>query len=881
MFVRVRSIAMAAALACCIVVFLGFPCQADEPGKVARPAAPMFEILKQPAAPKNAQNDSSEAKIRRALDARIRVKLVDAELGPFCRELAKKFGINVLLDREALKEMDLGGDTLVNFSCRDLSVKSALRHMLRDFDLTWIIHREVLMITNEEVAQENREIKVYDVADLVTIPRGKGDYDFDFESLIDVIASTIEPESWVEMGGNGTIEPFLQERLQVLVISQTDEVHEQVANLLTDLRVHLPKKALGKEDPLVEQRFATGSKRKEDKTSIRKITSPEEKINRALDKKFDLNLEKVPLSQLAARLEKMLGVPVQIDLESLEEYDLSGDTLLSAHHSGVTARSALTLALRPLDLGYTVVDDCLVISTQEYVDAHRKTRVYDVADLVESCDADLSAPDFEPLIEVITISVDVVSWNEFGGNGTIFPFEGGGARVLVIKQTWSTHNQIEKLLAQLRKVRREGNGRPLPLNYRKNANVGPREVMGLGGLNAYRGIGARPLFGSQKRVVVKLDPDRDELVRGNNRFALELFGRLRAKAKGQNVFFSPMSVSTAVAMAHAGARGETAEEIGQALHFTLPPRRLYPACGSLLAASHGSSGHELTVANRLWIQKGHPFRDEYVRITRNHFGAEGKILDFVQRPDEAVREINHWTAQATGNRIQQLITRDMITDDLAMVLTNAVYFKGEWQKPFEKRATKRQPFHAPGGQKMVPLMTLEDNSTEYAQIDDPPMQILKKPYRGGDLSMIVLLPADKPGALDGLEAKLTGDNLDKWLKDLKHTTVEVYLPRFRLDTNYDLVEPLKSLGMKSAFDMADFSGIDGGVGELFIAWIVHKAFVEVDEEGTVAAAATAMGMGGMIPPDATPVFRADRPFVFLIRDDRTGSILFLGRLSNP
>jgi serpin B len=382
-----------------------------------------------------------------------------------------------------------------------------------------------------------------------------------------------------------------------------------------------------------------------------------------------------------------------------------------------------------------------------------------------------------------------------------------------------------------------------------------------------------------------VDPDVAALAEGNSAFAFDLYRRLR-DGGDTNLFFSPSSISTALAMTSAGARGRTAEEMAKVLHFGLPPDRLHPAFAALNAAEEGGTpaqrGYELNVANRLWGQKGFHFLPEFLAVTRDNYGAELAVVDFKTQAEASRLAINEWVEQQTRGKIKDLIPPRVIDDLTRLVLTNAIYFKGTWTSPFIKKATKDAPFFmAPGREVVVPLMVSRE-PRKYLEADG--MKLLELPYgKGKGLSMLVFLPDAKDG-LGDLELRLSQEQVDKWIAGLRMRQVEVFLPRFRIETQFQLGKLLQAMGMVLAFDpaSADFSGMSTD-DELAITEVVHKAFVDVNEEGTEAAAATGVAVGARsaAPPSEPAVFRADHPFAFLIRDNRSGSILFLGRLVNP
>jgi serpin B len=391
-----------------------------------------------------------------------------------------------------------------------------------------------------------------------------------------------------------------------------------------------------------------------------------------------------------------------------------------------------------------------------------------------------------------------------------------------------------------------------------------------------------------KPLVLANDPvqakaDGPALVKGNTQFACDLYAQLRAS--DGNVVYSPYSISTALAMTYAGARTKTAEQMAQVLHFTLPQERLHPAAGALIRDLSGTAqgkkrNYQLYVANALWGQKDYGFLKDFVTLTRTCYDAGLTEVDFVSAREAARATINNWVEKKTQNKIKELLKEGHLKPETRLVLTNAIYFKAEWEKKFIREVTRKAPFQVSAKQKVqAPLMAQRG---QFAYLDGGTFQMLALPYAGKELSMLLLLPKKVDG-LAALEKALTAENLDKWHKKLKATEVEVFLPKFKVTGAFELKKVLKAMGMESPFSpmAADFSGMNGGSDPLFISEVVHQTFVDVNEEGTEAAGATAavVAMGG-IPPKAV-AFRADHPFVFLVRDNRSGSVLFVGRVADP
>ena len=375
--------------------------------------------------------------------------------------------------------------------------------------------------------------------------------------------------------------------------------------------------------------------------------------------------------------------------------------------------------------------------------------------------------------------------------------------------------------------------------------------------------------------------DTKNLAGGNTSFALDLYARL--KTADGNLFFSPYSISTCLAMTYAGARGDTAAQMAKTLHFDANQLQFAASFGELqksLNSEQEKKGIELNIANGLWGPKDHPFLPAFLDIAKQSYEANLKQADFRTHADTTRTEINDWVDHKTKGKITDLIQPGVLGPATRLVLVNAIYFKGSWARQFQKHSTTKALFTVTPNQKLeVPQMNVTANF-KYAEVDG--LQLLELPYVGADLSMVVLLPRELDG-LKGMEGLLHNQTLDRWLTLTRAQKVAVSLPKFKMSAQFSLAKPLAEMGMTDAFSPnANFSGMDGG-RDLFISAVVHKAFVDVNEEGSEAAAATGVIMRSLtvMKPGPTPIFRADHPFIFLILDTHSGSILFLGRLVNP
>jgi serpin B len=372
------------------------------------------------------------------------------------------------------------------------------------------------------------------------------------------------------------------------------------------------------------------------------------------------------------------------------------------------------------------------------------------------------------------------------------------------------------------------------------------------------------------------------LVQSNTEFALALYNRLRPAAG--NLFFSPYSISTALAMTYAGARGETAVQMAQTLRFHMDEAALHPAFGHLEAMLNEieqKGDIQLRVANALWPHVKYKFLPEYLALLAKYYGTSVTAVDYAEQAEAARQAINAWVEEKTANKITNLIPAGVLNALTRLVLVNAIYFKGNWASQFDEESTSDMPFWITVDKQVeTPMMR---QTGEFGYADRNGMQILELPYIGGDLSMVVLLP-DEIDGLTRLEDRLTTETLNRWTTGLQPIEVKLFLPKFKMTFAVRLDETLKAMGMVDAFseNSANFAGMDGRADWLYIAAVLHKAFVEVNEEGTEAAAATAVVMAARAaPPQPPPVFRADHPFLFLIRENSTGSILFWGRVTNP
>lgn len=377
--------------------------------------------------------------------------------------------------------------------------------------------------------------------------------------------------------------------------------------------------------------------------------------------------------------------------------------------------------------------------------------------------------------------------------------------------------------------------------------------------------------------------NNNPVVLANNQFAFDIYPKLIEK--GKNTFFSPLNISSAFGMVYEGANGKTADEIQSVFHF---PKDNNILRSSFLSINDGinktSNEYQLSIANALWAQKDYKFLDEYLYSVDKYYGGKATNVDFINATEEARLLINKWVEDKTNDKIKDIISKGSLNPLTRLVLTSAIYFNGKWNKPFDKDGTKANIVFSPNSESNVRVNMMQQNDDKaifnYAENKD--MQILEMPYKGDKLSMIVILP--KKNDITSFEKLLTLSNFNNWKKDLKKQRVNVFIPQFKFDAKYLMANTLKSMGMPTAFSSdADFSKMDG-TKDLSISAVIHQAFVDVNEDGTEAAAATVIMMATSAMPiegPRIPDFYANHPFIFVIQDITNGNILFMGRVVNP
>ncbi|PNI69711.1 SERPINB4 isoform 1 [Pan troglodytes] len=389
----------------------------------------------------------------------------------------------------------------------------------------------------------------------------------------------------------------------------------------------------------------------------------------------------------------------------------------------------------------------------------------------------------------------------------------------------------------------------------------------------------------------------NSLSEANTKFMFDLFQQFR-KSKKNNIFYSPISITSALGMVLLGAKDNTAQQIKKVLHFdqvtenTTEKAATYHVDRSgnvhhqfqklLTEFNKSTDAYELKIANKLFGEKTYQFLQEYLDAIKKFYQTSVESADFANASEESRKKINSWVESQTNEKIKNLFPDGTIGNDTTLVLVNAIYFKGQWENKFKKENTKEEKFWPNKNTYKSVQMMRQYNSFNFALLEDVQAKVLEIPYKGKDLSMIVLLPNEIDG-LQKLEEKLTAEKLMEWtsLQNMRETHVDLHLPRFKMEESYDLKDTLRTMGMVNIFNGdADLSGMTGSRG-LSVSKVLHKAFVEVTEEGAEAAAATAVVVVELSSPSTNEEFHCNHPFLFFIRQNKTNSILFYGRFSSP
>ncbi|MEX2167827.1 MAG: serpin family protein [Pirellulales bacterium] len=591
-----------------------------------------------------------------------------------------------------------------------------------------------------------------------------------------------------------------------------------------------------------------------------------------MQRQIDWQLSDESLTDFAARLKSELDCEVLIEKQALEDLGVDAGWTLQGELARISLQHALEHLLHRHELDWTIEGRALVISTQESIEQQLIVRVYDVRDLVVT--GNVGQTDFETLIEVMLSNVAADTWAENGGGqAEVGSIHLDGLYALVVTQSFRNHRQIAQLFSDIRQLRGPNGAAGQP-------------AIGWEELQSKLKLFADELSADETSSEPATAPDplmlgspafEDAIARCND-FSFDLF-RNASRDTNSNQMLSGYSAREMLALASYGANGTTRRQFEQALR--LPNSRQTSAMESLSIRSSvfGKSSHgEFLVANSVWIQSGLPLENQFTSLAETFMNASIKQVDFGASASTA-NEINRWAAENTRDRITKVIDEAGIDASAPCLLANAVYFLGRWESPFAKEQTEPSAFRLTTGE-TIQVPTMHGRMEARGAIDEETGVTIGELFYGDNSkSMVILLPADRPGKLEELEQSLTHEKLQSWLRNLPIGTVQVEMPRFSFQGSYDLNTAIAELGVRDAFDRAkaDFSGI--APRGLFLQQVRQITFIQVDETGTEAAAVTTGGFGG--PTREATDLILNRPFLFLIRDVKTGCILFVGRVVDP
>lgn len=595
------------------------------------------------------------------------------------------------------------------------------------------------------------------------------------------------------------------------------------------------------------------------------------KMQRIVDWKFD---DDERISTLTELLRKELDCEVLVENKALEEVgiDAEHDLPVRGTFSRVSMQQALEHMLRQLEMDWTIEGRALVISTQEELESRLIVRVYDVRDLVVT--GNFEHVDFDQLIELIIGTVACDTWAQNGGgNADAWPFRVDGIHALVVSQSARVQRQIEVLLHDLRQLRGKNAGPWKPA-------VSWEELQAK--LNVVGDESTADKSAAERKKLPSLiygSPEFEDAVARNNDFSLDLFRK--AARTGSNQLVSGYGAREMLTLASYGASGETREQFAQVLR--LPSTHRASAAESLSIRSSLRSrnvGNEISINNAVWIARDLPLLPKYQKLAEVYMEATVNPVNFGD-VSGTVDAINGWAAARTRNRIKDAVDAEFVSGSDPCMLTNVVYFLGGWQTKFQREDTKPREFRLSSGES-VQVPTMRGKFEARAGVDEETGTTIGELFYGKrKSSMVILLPIDRKGGLAELEQSLTHEKLQEWLKQLEDGTVNVELPKFQFEGRYELQQALAELGLRDAFNpaKADFSGITGG--KLFLRRVRQVTYIRVDESGTEAAGFTGGGFFGGPRVVSVSDLIVDRPFLFLIRDVRTGCILFVGRVVDP
>lgn len=885
-----RAPLLTATFVCCLATAGGLPAQ-DRPGGASLPASGV------PSAPLQLWTPSAgEKQIREALRTPVSPDFQLLTLPAIVEWLEEEIGIRVLIDREKLSSEGLSGNLESEFSFRldGIEARAFLARLLEEISCDYFIRDDCLVVTASPGVP--RQSRVFDVTGLYVLAAEGRQAPAETpeiapNELVDVIVSTVTPEAWDVLGGDASVRPAFLGGRCALAVAGSRSVLDAVEELLQDLQsLDLARKATAQ--PVTEQAGTDSAAASDQKTRSILVPHPADaRIQAALQTRISPRFAHSALRDSIAWIAGKVGIPLDIDeagiagegQSSLLEYE--DDLALDE----VAAGTVLGFLLENKELATTVKYGMLRITMRSIAEGQLEARVYDVGAFVSG--ESERVRELTQLLDLVTSQVAPDSWDCSGGpcSGRILTLPTGDA--LIVRQTWANHNRLLAFLESLNRV---------AVVPRAN-RPGTRWTSGLP-------VAEVVVESEEIEPAQPVGPVSREAAIAANALGLRLYHELRVRHDG-NLAFSPASAVAALSLALPGAAGSTEDALLQALApdadrtsaierlarwsrgLTVSPepapKTLPPSMLSTLSTEwppRRAHRSRMMMANRIWLDRDCPVRPEWSEIQQDMFGAPAGELDFRDIAG-SVEAINAWCRKATRGRIPDLVdaaalkTRGVEDGRAAFVLASGMSLWAGWDHPFPVHMTASAIFHSPSGSSLIELMT-DEIRCRYAQRED--IQGVEIPLGRSTWTMLFLLPSDPEGRLSELESRLTLEFLERLRDVLTAESVRVFLPRFRVQSSFELESACRATGLALPFSMtADFSRMTEQ--PVYLDSARQRTLLKVGEEGIEASAATALmgGFGGTSDEKTAIVFRADHPFVYLLRDNRSDTILMIGRYVGP
>lgn len=757
----------------------------------------------------------------------------DKPLADVLRQVAKDAGINLVIDEAALAEDSIPTDTTISLRLSEVPRRQILTELLQPLKLGFIYHGKVLKVTTSTRCRDLLTLRGYDVREI------SNPNESEVEDLIDLIQEIVRPETWAQAGGTGTIR--WANNFRMVLARQSEAGHENILNLLNELR-----------------------KVRRTMSSVH-LAIGEDAAERSLWKKVSVNWKRVPAREAFLKLAEQIGVTIQIDEVSLKKRDTLLDTPVTLSLEEIPAGQLFDAICRAVPEVYFQFDkQILVVTDRELTSAHYELRMYDISDLTKATSEGKRNAD--DVVDLVKRRCNLGA-RENSGSAAVTLSRLGDRQLLAMTHTQRTHREISMFLRDLRERFSQ-----------KDAIKKP--VLEAAAIE----VDSDPQVGREPDPDAPITPQVENLTASNTEFAFDLYRKV--VKPNENLVISPLGVSSGFALLQPATRGSTAKELYDTFRFKLSESELHPAFAVILdrfrrpgsdAVMGNPRKNTLHLSSRLWCdQQGGEFSPDYLKLMREHYGMEPQRIKF-QDLETARASINEWVSKRTSQQIPELIKPNILRRDAgSFVMTSAVVLEASWGFPFG--VGNQGIFKAFDGKRLVNF--LPEEAGNYAEVED--LQVLQKDYLGERLSMMLLLPKSRTAEGFALvEASLSAKRLQELKSLLKRQPVTVKVPKFHLHSQLRLKEPLQAMGLKRIWDVdtADLSGMSPA--RRFLDFSIQECDFQVDQFGTKPAPAWAGGGMMNVEVEEPPNFIADHPFLFLVQDNRTGSVLLLGRVMKP